>query len=434
MQSSGPWLILNTEDGTWLISMEGDEIGLIPAPSEYFINTLEVAPQGGLVAMLMDNMSERILEVISVQTYETLLKINLSDYKGEGFHFEDELQAEQYKYDRHFALGQPKWSSDGNFLAFVSSHLGPSPDVYVYDLKTGKVSQLTSGPTHAVNLHWSPDNRHIFHAGVSNLFVGSSGAGYSNWVFYSVTPEGKKVIKVYEGLEERGYEQVVGWYTDESILMESGYWWCGYFDFRLVNIESGKRVSIWQNKYDLITYNPIDKIALVWVSPEATSSEHCGLSGESGLFLVSLPSGQRNKVEGFEDSYMISSLDWVVGTSKFIADLRTLWSLIDINGEVEYLLEQPIYSPDKKTIALLGYEGESLRLVDQAGNNIEVDIIGNILYPTWSPDGEFLYYFSENESGNLYDLYVVQTPDFKPVLVQKELFSRYDPAPVWMMP
>jgi hypothetical protein len=242
MESDGPWLVFKTESGFWVVSQGGDEVGFAPTSPDYYIRSWEAAPGGGLIALLKDNGSEKVLEVLSFPSNQVLLSENLTAYAGAGPSFEDAGMAYQFERDRYQAVGEFAWSSDGGMLAFVSSHLGPTPDVYVFDVATGEVSQITDGPSHATSLNWSPDDEYIFHAGVSNLFAGMSGRGYADWVFYSARPDGSEVIRVSEGLIERGDEFVVGWYDNDHILMESEYWWCGSFDFRMVNIENGVEV------------------------------------------------------------------------------------------------------------------------------------------------------------------------------------------------
>lgn len=433
MEVPGPWLMFDTDKGFWLVNQDGDVVRLMQVSPEYYYQW-EVAPQGGLVAMVMDNMSEKILEVVSVQAYENTLALNLVDYEGDEISFDSEQEADDFNVDRFFAVGQSAWSSDGNKLAFVSAHQGPSPDVYVYDVLTGAVTRLTSGPTHAVSLYWSPDDQYILHAGVEKMWIGYSGSGYSGWTFYAARADGSDLTTIFKSEINQGHENIVGWYSDREVLMDSGYWYCGRFDLRMVDIESGDRVSIWLDQYDQIVYDPVEKVALVWVSPDALSVDECGSSGESGLYLVSIPDGRREKVAAFYDNYLVSAMEWVEGAAKYLLDIYTIWALVDIAGEVEYLEEQPIFSADGDRIALLEYKGESLRVRDQDGKIIEVMVGGTVHHPIWSPDGKRLFYFEENETRNSYDLYMVRAPGYSPIFIQGDMFEKIDGAPEWVMP
>jgi hypothetical protein len=434
LESAGPWLVFNTEAGFWVVSQEGDEVGVIPPPTDYYIRSWEAAPGGGLIALLKDNGFEKVLEVMQFPNNQLLLSENLTDYAGPGPSFEDDGMVYKFERDRYQAVGDIAWSSDGGVLAFVSSHLGPTPDVYVFTVATGNVAQITSGPLFTTSLSWSPDDKLIFHAEVSDLFAGMSGTGYADWVFYSARADGSEVFRLSEGLSERGEEFVVAWYDDDHVLLQSGYWWCGFFDLRMVNIENGVEGSIWPDQYDLIAYDPANTTALIWDSTGAGTDADCGYSGERGLYLVSVPDGHRERVPGWDDQHNISSMSWDEKVSKFVIELDTAWALVDNSGEVEILEEQPIFSPDRSKTALLGYKGKSLSIVNQDGEKIGISTKGAVLHPTWSPDGTRLFYFEESTTRNMYDLFMLQTPDLTTELIATEIFNKYDDAPVWVMP
>jgi Tol biopolymer transport system component len=56
---------------------------------------------------------------------------------------------------------EPAWSPDGNLIAFASTRAGTT-QIFLLDLRTGTVSQLTSGPTPAGQPAWLPDGRLVF--------------------------------------------------------------------------------------------------------------------------------------------------------------------------------------------------------------------------------------------------------------------------------
>jgi Tol biopolymer transport system component len=437
MDGPGPWLVFHTYFGMWVVDPDGGEAGFMPLVEEDGIITVFPSPQSGLLAIIKSHPYELNVqvEVIFIKDFRLFLDLDLLDYDGEALSFDNEFEAETFEWDRIFAVGKPPmWSSEGDKLAFVGSHLGPSPDVYVYDVLTGEVKRLTSGPAHATNLYWSPDDEYIFHAGVKKMYIGASGGGDSGWTFYSAKADGSGVITVFEGMEDQGYENVVGWFSDRKVLMDSGYWHCGRFDFRMVDIESGARVSIWPDQYDHIAYDSIDKVALIWVMPEPVTGEDCGSKGESGLFLVSVPDGSREKVVGIEVVDIISSLKWSEESQNFIVDLYGSWALVNPEGEVELLDGKPVFSPDGEMTALLSADKKDLNVVDKSGRTIEVVADGDILYPTWSPDGASLFFFERSSGGDFYDLYKATGPDFEPVLILEEVLDRHSDAPVWLIP
>jgi len=435
METPGPWLMFPSYEGFWLVSKEGDRVRLMQTSINDYLERWEMAPQGGLVARVWHDYNDRslkFLEVISIQSYEHPLILNLLDYDGEGLNFASERDEEEFMVDRYYAVGELSWSSDGSKMAFVSSHQGPSPDVYVYDVLSREVTRLTDGPSHSVNLHWSPDDHYIFHAGVEKMWKEYSGSGYTGWTFYAAKADDSGVTAVFSSDVYQGHVYSIGWFSDHEVLMESGYWFCGSFDLKLVDINNGKQISIWPNQYYHSAYDPVEKVALIWVSPDAFISEECGTVGESGLYLVSIPDGHQEKVMDFEDLNSISSIEWNEEASKFVIDLRNLWAVVDNKGEVEYLEEEPIFSTDGKIKALLGNNGESLQVVDQEGNIFEVSTGNTILSPIWSPDGSRLFFFEESVTGES-SLFMVKAPGYERVLIIEDFpANSYDPR--WVLP
>ncbi len=433
MRSPGPWLGLTTSMGLALVSQTGDEVGLISILPDWYGFNWQAAPQGGLVAMTVYNPESKVMNVWSLSNQELLYEVDLLDYNGPPMTFDTPEVADQFQRDRFASVGEMAWSHDSQTLAFVSSHWGPSPDVYSFDLATRQVIQLTSGPSHAVNLNWSPDDRYIFHAGVPFMYIGYSGAGYSDWVFYAAKPDGTEVITVGNGMKERGDEKLLGWAADDQAVMASGFWWCGYYDLRTVNIENGKKVTIWADQFDTMAYDPASKKALIWVSPDALADAECGPTTEPGLYLVSISDGERVKVTSFESYIMIFDIEWVEAAYSFVLDLNDRWALVSPDGDVQFIQEQPIFSPDGALVALVGSEGMSLQVSDLQNAVIDIQTSGSVLYPTWSPDGTRLFFFIEN-GDNRYDLYLALAPDYAPFLVAEGLYGKYDEPPVWILP
>jgi hypothetical protein len=59
-----------------------------------------------------------------------------------------------------FAIANPAWSPDGNFLVFTGLHAGQT-DLYLYDLNTDKLSNLTEDRYSEIQPNWSWDGKRI---------------------------------------------------------------------------------------------------------------------------------------------------------------------------------------------------------------------------------------------------------------------------------
>src|SRR5262245_55520519 len=55
----------------------------------------------------------------------------------------------------------PKWSPDGNWIAFTSNRKDNRNNLYVLSLNGGEAEPLTDGKSSVINFSWSPDGRSI---------------------------------------------------------------------------------------------------------------------------------------------------------------------------------------------------------------------------------------------------------------------------------
>jgi len=72
----------------------------------------------------------------------------------------------------------PSWAPDGKKIVFVSNR-GKNVDLYVMDLKTRNVTRLTTNEKDDVNPQWGVDDRILFNSN-------RTGA----WEIYSINPDG----------------------------------------------------------------------------------------------------------------------------------------------------------------------------------------------------------------------------------------------------
>jgi Tol biopolymer transport system component/actin-like ATPase involved in cell morphogenesis len=129
------------KDGTfwnvWLIDADGSNARALTREQAAFPRLPVLAPDRRSVVFSMEVGPDWQLRVI--------------DTNGDG----DRLVADDIVPD-----ARATWSPDGTRLAFVSDKDGPS-DIYILELATGKLSNLTNSPEDDGDPAWSPDGRSI---------------------------------------------------------------------------------------------------------------------------------------------------------------------------------------------------------------------------------------------------------------------------------
>jgi hypothetical protein len=346
LPDEGAWLLVQIDFEYYLLSEDGERrIELDPSNhfSDDYIVSFIPSPTGEMVAILVGNKAlgtdkNLFLWFLSENSVAHIAEL----YNHENF---SELTFEE-KDNIYFSTGQVTWSHEGSKLAFASAHLGSSTDLYVYDLETEGIRRLTSGPTQAVNLVWSPDDAYILHAGVEKLWYGYSGRGYSGWQFFSAAADGSQVNTLAAGrVEGRGDEEYLGWVSDRHILIHSGYWFCGWFDLRIMDIVSGEEYVIYPENHNGIAYSPEADLALMYINEAFEGDvEKCGHKEfPSGLRLISIPDGQVIK-EGFGTGYY-EPLTFN-GDMPFFIQWDEQWYTVDTQGNIESFEGDP-YLPEQ---------------------------------------------------------------------------------------
>src|SRR6185312_7451199 len=67
----------------------------------------------------------------------------------------------------------PTWSPDGRFLAWSSDRGGGLLEIWIRDMQTGQMRQLTHIPTQPTSLQFSPDGRRIAFVNVDAMWRGA---------------------------------------------------------------------------------------------------------------------------------------------------------------------------------------------------------------------------------------------------------------------
>lgn len=248
LSDEGPWGFIPAKNGLWVMNADGSGVTRVYEGSS--IVQLAVSPIGRKAAFIThtppienDWNSGFSLQVITTPDFK-VQSITSLDLKNT-----NEMPFEQFQYNAQEAARALRlessitWSPDGRYLAFISSHEGSSMDVYVYIVSTGEIRRLTDGTSQAYGLSWSPDSRYIFHAGADNFGTGAGASVDGAWV---VSVDGKEVIQVLsKGSGHAGDASLMGWVTNDIILIYTWNIVCGDDNLREIHFLSGTERILW---------------------------------------------------------------------------------------------------------------------------------------------------------------------------------------------
>lgn len=274
--------------------------------------------------------------------------------KGQLWLYDIATGAHQKLTSREVSESSPRWSPQGDRIAFVSSGTAGA-EVYLYWVNSGKVAILTQLERSPGGITWSPDG--------------------SQLAFSMLVPE-KSPVLVKPLAKPKGADWADPPRVTTRLKHEadgSGYIEPGYRQYFIIPAEGGtaRQVSAGDFKHDN---------GVVWMP-----------DGQALIF-----SGNRN--ENWEHDWRNSEL----------------YRLKLATGEISPLTDRKgpdrgaVVSPNGKTIAYLGYDDKvqtyqltRLYLMDADGGNqreLDLDLDRSVSSLTWDADGSGLY-FSYDDHG-----------------------------------
>lgn len=320
---------------------------------------------------------------------------------------EGDNEIKQITNDKH-ADYNPRWSADGKEIAFISTRVDDTPQIFIYNITSGVQSQVTDSDMEACkngvsNMAWSPDNSKFF--------------------FTAEVKTGKCLKDIYPELEKakvRIYDEVPVRHWDHWVDNMSSHLF-------VIDRDNGEPKDLTEGEpYDtpLAPFGGVEEIA--W-SPDGkeityTSKKMSGLefveSTDSDLYTVNLETGETVNItdgmEGFDKAPQYSpDGKWISFHSQ----------------------ERPGFESDR--IRLMLYNRESKEIVELT-KNLDQWVFGE----AWAPDSKNIY-LNATDSGTVKlfkfdlkgnweyiakDLYNYSAPrvtsDGKSVIVAKESMTQ----------
>jgi WD40 repeat protein len=412
-------------DGKWLAYYTGD-------PDVYLVYESFGIPEEGPydLALNLYNLETKETKLVTPllsEDFPSNFNKQMDIFKKTGLpselqHLSDDYNLSTLYGTFLFGINSLSWSPDGRHLAFAGQMNGLSSDLYVYDMETQAIHQLSSGPEEIYWISWSPDGKGILHGSTYEAGMGMKCRNY---------------IADLEGDSVR--------YLSENTLCNPPDLWIDnftYFEYdnenvtgsyylRSVNTRTGGIIRYWDGSfgpYAVDLKNRVIVMTATWDTIPRRSAF------KEGLYLIDLDTRQTIRVI---DGYYWNLEYFGLGGRNFVVlagprkdyFLKEDGTLVPIDGRYASIIVTPnkeywIGVRDKISV----FAKDDLLVRDIALPKDYCDQ-SNMRMITWSPDSSgFFFYCSEYKSDDTsYDLlYFVNLLNGDPILVESDWWSWYN--------
>ena len=434
-----PWLLIQDVTGVWALNSDGSGMAKIIDWTETSerIDSVRFIPAAGKAVMAVleydsSLFSFPMLNLISLPNggvqYSTHL---LSDS------IEQTLQdSERYVevIDIFAAVGplnKPAWSPNGRLLAFNAAIDGDSADLYVYDPANEVLTRLTSGSTQSLTPHWSPQGTSIVQGGAEVIGWERSGMGYQMDAVWAISIVDSSVKLLFVS-EISGYENILAWPSNTSVLIDTLEAYCPYHDLRTVDINNGEAQLHWPNGYDARAYDRSSNTVLLAVLDINHPIPECAPTDPPGFYLLDLPSAS-TQILAIEPATEAEVL-FDNASGRFFIHTGDQLHTINTSGEsMQFSTPDRGYQP-----LLISSNGDRWSFVDKDSNlwvgDDTGDLIqvydGKIKVRTWNPQGDALFFLAEEEE--TFVLYIAPAPSFIPKMINANFdYQRLGDNLIW---
>jgi hypothetical protein len=437
-----PWLLVQDVNGVWALNSDGSGLAKIIDWTENpeRIDSVRFIPAAGKAVMALLEYDS------SLFSFPTLSLISLPDGQVQySTHLlsnaiEQILQdSERYieVIDIFAAVGplnQPAWSPDGRLLAFNGAIDGDSADLYIYDLTNEVLTRLTSGSTQSLTPYWSPQGTSIVQGGAEVIGWDRSGIGYQMDAMWAISIMNANVKLLFVS-EINGYENVLAWPSNTSVLIDTLEAYCPYHDLRTISTNSGEEHLHWANGYDAREYDPASNTILLAVLDVNHPIPECAPTDPAGFYLLDLTtdSVQTLDIDPAADAEIIFD----AASERFFIHTGDQLHAIDASGEsTQFPAPVRGYQP-----ILISSNGDRWTFVDKDAHLWVGDEAGNLsqVYDgetevrTWNPQGDALFFLAEEEGA--FVLYIAPAPNFMPIKINANFdYPRLGDNLIWSSP
>ncbi len=434
-----PWLLVQDVTGVWALNSDGSGLAKIIDWTETLdrIDSIRFIPAAGNAVMAVLEFDSSLfsfptLSLISlpnggVQFSTHLLSDSIEQTLQDSERYVDVLDV----FAAVGPLNQPAWSPDGRLLAFNAAIDGDSADLYIYDPANKVLTRLTSGSTQSLTPHWSPQGTSIVQGGAEVIGWDRSGMGYqmdAMWAI-SIVDAGVKLLFVSE---ISGYENILAWPSNTSVLIDTLEANCPFHDLRTINTKSGEAQLHWTKGYDARAYDASSNTMLLAILDVSHPIPECAPTDPAGFYLLDLTT----------DSIQILDIDpaadaevlFDAASGRFFIHIGDQLHAVDASGEsMQFPAPDRGYKP-----LLISSSGDRWTFVDKDSNLWVGDETGDLIQVydgetevrTWNPQGDALFFLAEEEGA--FVLYIAPSPNFMPIKVNANFdFPRLGDNLIW---
>ncbi len=407
LNPTGPYVVYGGTRGVWISNPDGSFLTQV-TNLDIGLHDLRrlISPQGDRMALVVAVEGLDLLEIKipsgETKTLAHLLDITSADLSS------NPLSAKAFAAYAIRDYDDIAWQpGEGKLLAFMGAVNGPTSDLYVYDTDSGKITQLTDGPSQGVFPNWSPDGKYILHYGVSwrGPFGGAIlGHDHLDGVWAVREADGEVIT---QPTPKSVAIPFVGWQDDSHYITydsDINSAPCVSKNLRSVDVVTGKATPIMAGGFSYGIARSTENQAFLFEGS-------AGCPGE-GTFLL-LP-GQTTPTRLLDQSTEVS---WLPESKVFFAYPE---ALLSSDGGTRYdppAIHSGTSSVSTPAVSTKGYQ--AWKVIENRQTRIDVKVPGsdwqkifdgNVGKLIWDPvSGETLLFTGEDGF-----LYAASYPDFTP--------------------
>ncbi len=419
LNTSGPWLLIETEQGLWAANPDGSALTQLTTV-DYWKGGLKQAiqPKGNQVVFLSPgnfDFNHMALNLLSLPDGKVTRITNLTSTTTEDY---AQLSPGDPGFEALRAVGEQTsyaWSPDGTRLAFGGVMDGPSADIYLYDVTSGTISRVSQDPAQNFAPSWSPDGTHLLYMAAESFGTGAGGTMSGVWMADS---EGANPTELFA--TNSAGEEVEGWLDDSTVLLATWAQPCGLQRLRFYDLNTHKETVLNEDCFN------------------SASAAHVGIgsalySNASGIYMLTTDERTPTQVSTAGDAFIDprQAGDQVFTVRFEGGGMATFGNISDFDHQVSPVKAQPNEMDLAEYGAIWGWTSLDASQPGAwiTGPGVEFGQIFDApaSHPIWSEHNNLLF-FAGQDSGsqaiylttfdNFYqDLHQVNTIDAQPIEV-----------------